>query len=393
MVQPVQMVQPVRAIVLYTASVISGAALAILAASYGARDNVYVMFAVLLVVSVALTSGTGPALAAAVTSVVGDDLILSGRLPALDRWKDVSVFAIVAIIVGWLVASKRAQQIEAERLARREHELRTERDAILAAISHDVKNPLAVIQGSARHGIAGGEQTGDTVRLFRRIDAAALQAAYLIDVLSDVHSLDGNEIRLDLRRGDLRHAAEKAVDQMGALAPRHTLCYSAPATPVMAEYDEGRIQRVLQNVLGNAVKYSPDGGSIDIELRASPTEAYIGIRDHGVGIPAADRPHVFERGYRASTAGAIPGTGLGLFISAEIVKLHGGRITCLAPPDGGTLVELRIPLGGVGLPSEFPEQLPRHGSGPAIADRSVVHRDNGNGLPRRAGEKRLVGAE
>ena len=257
------MVSPVRVIVLYAASVISGATLAILAASYGTRDNVYVMFAVLLVVSVALTSGTGPALAAAVTSVIGDDVLLTGRLPPPEQWKDLSVFAIVAVIVGWLVASKRAQQIEAERLAYRERQLRTERDAILAAISHDVKNPLAVILGSARRGIASGEQKGDIARLFRRIDSAALQAAYLIDVLSDLHSLDGNQIQLDLRRGDLRHAAEAAIDQMETLAPRHTLRYSAPAIPVMAEYDDHRIQRVLQNLIGNAIKYSPDEGAIE----------------------------------------------------------------------------------------------------------------------------------
>src|SRR6266850_5140996 len=110
------MVSPVRVIVLYAASVISGATLAILAASFGARDNVYVMFAVLLVVSVGLLSGTGPALAAAVTAVAGDDLLLTGRLPPPEQWKDLSVFAIVAIVIGWLVTRTRAQQLEAERL-------------------------------------------------------------------------------------------------------------------------------------------------------------------------------------------------------------------------------------------------------------------------------------
>jgi len=382
-----------RVIALYSASVISGAALAIFAASYGVRDNVYVMLAVLLVVSIALTSGTGPALAAAVTSVVGDDVLLTGRLPPIEQWKDLSVFAIVAVIVGWLVASKRGQQIEAERLAAREHALRTERDAILAAISHDVKNPLAVIQGSARRGIAGGEQKGDVARLFRRIDSAALQAAYLIDVLADLHSLDGNRIQLDLRRGDLRHAAAAAVDQMETLAPSHALRYSAPATPVMAEYDERRIQRVLQNVVGNAIKYSPDGGPIEIEIGASPTEASITVRDRGIGIPPAAMPHVFERGYRASTVGAIQGTGLGLFISAEIVKRHGGTITCLAPPGGGTLVELRLPLAGVSLAAESAQQLPGHRSGLSVADRPVVDRHDGDGLARGTGEKRFVGAE
>ena len=100
-----------RATVSYIASILAGVTLAILATSYGARDNVYVMLAVLLVVSVALTSGTGPALAAAFTSVIGDDVLLRGRLPPPEQWKDLTVFATVAIVVGWLVASKRSQQI------------------------------------------------------------------------------------------------------------------------------------------------------------------------------------------------------------------------------------------------------------------------------------------
>ena len=384
---------PVRATVSYTASILAGATLAILATSYGARDNVYVMLAVLLVVSVALTSGTGPALAAAFTSVIGDDVLLRGRLPPPEQWKDLSVFAIVAIVVGWLVASKRAQQIKAEHLATRERQLRTERDAILAAISHDVRNPLAVILGSARRGIDDGDTKGDVTRLFRRIDSAALQAAHLIDALADLHSLDGNQIELDLRRGDLRRTAEAAIDQMEAVAQNHTLRYSAPASPVITAYDEQRIQRVLQNLIGNAIKYSPDGGPIDIELRASPTEARIEVRDRGIGIPAEARSHVFERGFRASTVGAIPGTGLGLFISAEIVKRHGGSIAFLAPSDGGTIVELQLPLAGVRQPAELVQELPGDRPGLAAADGAVVDRDDRHRLPRGAGEKRFVGAE
>jgi len=163
--------------------------------------------------------------------------------------------------------------------------------------------------------------------------------------------------------------------------------------PVLADYDERRIQRVLQNLIGNAIKYSPDGGSIEIEIRTSPTEARIAIRDHGIGIPAEARPHIFERGFRAHTVGVIPGTGLGLFISAEIVKRHGGTIACLAPQDGGTLIELHLPLARFGLAAEGGQQLPGHRAGRAGADRAVVDRDDRDRLARRAGEERFVGAE
>src|SRR5436190_11674871 len=125
----------------YLASILAGCALAVLSTHYAARDNVYVMFAVLLVVAAAFAGGMGPAIAVAVTVVIGDDLVLSGRLPPLDQWRDEVVFGTVAVTVGLLVAAKRRQQLQAEHLAEREHTLRTERDAILAAISHDVRNP------------------------------------------------------------------------------------------------------------------------------------------------------------------------------------------------------------------------------------------------------------
>src|SRR5512138_1733536 len=137
----------------YAGGVVGGVAVAVLAQATGAADDVYVMFSVLLVVMAALLAGTGPAITVAITAVVGDDLVLSGRLPPLEQWKDEVIFGTIAITVGLLVSAKRKQQIKAEDLARRERELRRERAAILATVSHDVKNPLAVILGSARAAI------------------------------------------------------------------------------------------------------------------------------------------------------------------------------------------------------------------------------------------------
>src|SRR6185503_8639127 len=328
-----------RVVFAYAAGIVAGVAVAVFASATGAADNVYVMFAVLLVVMAALLGGTGPAVTVAVTVVVGDDLILSGRLPPLEQWKDEVIFGTIAITVGLLVSAKRKQQLKAEDLARRERQLRTERAAILATISHDVKNPLAVILGSAR--AATRDRGSDNPRVFQRIESAALQAASLVDQLSDLHSLDGSGIALECRPADLRRTVEAAKDQMEAIARGHALRYTAPSESVMVDYDERRIQRVLQNLIGNAIKYSPDGGDIDIEIRADGGNAAICIRDRGIGIPE------FERGYRANGVGAIPGSGLGLFISSEIVKRHGGSIACRAADGHGTVFEVRLPLARI----------------------------------------------
>jgi signal transduction histidine kinase len=380
-----------RGVVAYGAGIIAGVAVAVFASATGAADNVYVMFAVLLVVMAALLGGTGPAITVAITVVVGDDLILSGRLPPLEQWKDEVIFGTIAITVGLLVSAKRKQQIKAQDLARRERELRTERASILATISHDVKNPLAVILGSAR--AASRERGVNNPRVFQRIEAAALQAAALVDQLSDLHSLDGSGIALECRPADLRRTVEAAKDQMEAIARGHALRYTAPSESVMVDYDERRIQRVLQNLIGNAIKYSPDGGDIDIQVRPEGDAAAISIRDRGIGIPDGERGRVFERGYRANGVGAIPGSGLGLFISSEIVKRHGGSISCRAADGNGTVFEVRLPLARIRGTAERVQELPGHRSGPAVADHAVVHRDDRNQLARRAREERLVGSE
>lgn len=380
-----------RGAIAYGAGIVVGVAMAVLAQAAGVPDNMYVMFAVLLVVMAALVGGTGPAITVAITAVVGDDLVLSGRLPPLEQWKDEVIFGTIAVTVGLLVAAKRKQQMKAEELARRERELRTERAAILATISHDVRNPLAVILGSARAAVQ--DRAGDNRRLFRRIESAALQAASLVDQLSDLHSLDGSGIPLDRRPADLRRTVEAAKDQMEAVVRGHVLRYTAPSEPVMVDYDERRIQRVLQNLIGNAIKYSPEGGDIQIGVHVQSGSAAISIRDHGIGIPEADRGRVFERGYRANSVGAIPGTGLGLFISSEIVKRHGGTIVCKAADDAGTVFEVRLPLARVRGAAERVQQLPSDRPGLPAGDRMVVHHHDRNELSRGAREERLVRAE
>jgi signal transduction histidine kinase len=381
-----------RVALAYLGGIVAGVAVAVFATETKAPDDVYVLLSVLLVVMAALFAGTGPAVIVAITAVIGDDLVLTGRLPPLEQWKDEMIFGTIAITVGLLVSAKRKQQMKAELLARRERALRGERAAILATISHDVKNPLAVILGSAR-GALRDRHRADAPRLFRRIESAALQAASLVDQLSDLQSLDGTGIALDRRCADLRRTVEAAKDQMEAVVQGHVLRCSAPADPVVVDYDERRIQRVLQNLIGNAIKYSPDGGQIDINMCVDGECAAISIRDHGIGISDAERGLVFERGYRARGVGAIPGSGLGLFISSEIVKLHGGSIACSAPSGPGTVFEIRLPLARVREAPERGEQLPGNRPWPADADREVVHGHDGNQLARRAREERLVRTE
>ncbi len=128
------------------------------------------------------------------------------------------------------------------------------------------------------------------------------------------------------------------------MEPEHGMCARAILVDVkQLEGDEGRLRRVVQNVVGNAVKYSPAGAPVRVEVRRDDGLAVVAVRDCGVGIPAAELPRIFERYYRASTARGIAGSGIGLSGAQAIVAQHGGTITIESVVGAGTTVTITLP--------------------------------------------------
>jgi signal transduction histidine kinase len=106
------------------------------------------------------------------------------------------------------------------------------------------------------------------------------------------------------------------------------------------------LEQVVTNLIDNAVKYSPDGGSVDVEVTITDAETFsLTVRDHGIGVPPEHRPYIFDRFYRAHANQYYGGMGLGLYITSQIVHLHGGRIEAEFPADGGTRFVVRLPFG------------------------------------------------
>lgn len=117
--------------------------------------------------------------------------------------------------------------------------------------------------------------------------------------------------------------------------------YGPPRLP--ARVDALRLEQVLTNLLDNAIKYSPDGGTITVTLGQTAAELCVSVRDHGLGIPAEQRGRIFDRFFQAHQDGHRSGMGLGLYISKQIVDLHGGEITVEFPADGGTCFVVHLP--------------------------------------------------
>ena len=170
----------------------------------------------------------------------------------------------------------------------------------------------------------------------------------MVDELLDVARLMAGQ-RLELQREPvyLVALARRVVAEQRRRAPAHTIMLDTDHPDVVGEWDVRRIERVLVNLLDNAVKYSPDGGAIEVGIAEleedGQAQLELTVRDHGLGVPQEHLPHIFERLYQGHTMSYSPGMGLGLYVARQIVQLHGGSIHAESPRDGGARFVVRLP--------------------------------------------------
>lgn len=229
------------------------------------------------------------------------------------------------------------------------------RDEFLSSVSHDLKNPIAAIKGRAqmlrrRAAMLPGEQGERLVQGLEHIDATGTRMTRIINDLVDVARLRmGQPLELDSTPVDLLQLVRQAIreQQSGNGSGRIEVC--SPLETLEGNWDASRLERVLINLLSNAVKYSPEGGEIIVDVRREEREsglvAVVVVRDQGIGIPAADLPHVFERFHRGSNVvGKIEGTGIGLAGAKQIVEQHGGTVSVESQEGAGAAFTVVLPL-------------------------------------------------
>lgn len=265
-----------------------------------------------------------------------------------DKWDKIDGVLVVARDIT------ERRRLERERAALYEAELEASRmrDEFLSAAAHDLKTPLAGIKGIAqlsrrRAARAGTPESESLAQNLVSIDRAATRMTALINEMLDVTRLQmGRPIDLDVKRLDLVQLAREVVAEHQQTARRHEILLDTTVPEVVGHWDAARLQRVLDNLIGNAVKYSPNGGNVCVTVGAEDGEILLSVRDQGIGIPPADLPRVFERFHRASNAvGAISGTGIGLASARAMVESHGGTITVESEEGRGSTFTVRLPLG------------------------------------------------
>jgi signal transduction histidine kinase len=254
------------------------------------------------------------------------------------------------------LALDNAYLYEAEQQARAEAEAAVQmRDQVFRLISHDLRSPLTAIQGYAHllNRRLRGVDIPDAERITRglsHIDKATSRMASQIQELLDVASLQaGKSIKLNYGRLDLMAMVQRVIEAHQQTLSVLALRFETVLTTMQAAGDEARLERVLDNLITNAIKYSPDGGEIVVSLaqdmRGEQRWAVVVVRDQGLGIPEGELPHIFEPFRRASNVAAkISGTGLGLASVRQIIEQHGGTISVSSQEGSGTTFVIQLPL-------------------------------------------------
>jgi two-component system sensor histidine kinase MtrB len=231
-------------------------------------------------------------------------------------------------------------------------------------VSHELRTPLTTVQMAAAvlHE-ARGEFDPAVARSAELLRAELDRFEVLLSDLLEISRYDAGAAVLDAEPRDLVPIIDRVVDGMRALAERHAcdLQVTVPPAPVIAEVDGRRVERVLRNLVGNAIEHGT-GQPVEITLAASVTAVAITVRDHGIGLTAADAQHVFDRFWRAdpSRMRTVGGSGLGLSISLEDARLHGGWLQVWGLPGRGAQFRLTLPMtaGGELASSPLPLRPP-----------------------------------
>jgi signal transduction histidine kinase len=230
---------------------------------------------------------------------------------------------------------------------RLEHD-EAQRRQLLADVSHELRTPLSVIQGTVE-GILDGLYPADRAHLEPILEETQLLER-LVEDLRTLSLSETGSLRLHREPTDLAELLAESVAAFRAKADAASVALSSSVDddlPVL-ELDQSRIRQVIGNLLDNAVRLTPSGGSVKIRAAAAKDGVTIDVTDSGPGIAADVLPRIFDRFYRAGERG---GSGLGLPIARSLVEAHGGSITASSQPGHGTTISIRLPAGEPSTPT------------------------------------------
>jgi signal transduction histidine kinase len=310
---------------------------------------------------VALVWGTGPALVALVFGLLVVLKYVSPTALSSDLWRDAAIVGpflflqlVVLVTVIQLERSRRELRQSNQRLAR----VNALKDYVLMRAAHELKTPLTTILGRTQLLASRLDKSGETPENWEAVqkylevmEVRSLHLRALIDSLFDLSRVRTEEISSPFPPCDLASLCREVIENQQTLSDR-AIELDVPAHLIMLAADEKHLSQVLAQLVNNAVKYSPDDSLITIRVHAEKHAVTLQVHTDGPALAPEQVEHLFDPFYRTPEVqySSIPGWGLGLTISKEIVERHGGRIWAESSRDKGTTFFVKLPL------STAPEQ-------------------------------------
>jgi PAS domain S-box-containing protein len=222
----------------------------------------------------------------------------------------------------------------------KERELNELRSRFVAMTSHEFRTPLATILSSAELLKYYGDRipAEEKMEVIETIESSVHRMTRMLDRVLLLGKADAQMLEFNPREIDLHALCSELVEEVKTQYPdsKHTIVCTFDAHTRIGKFDEKLLRHVFGNLLSNALKYSPDGGEVSFSIERESGRVVFRVRDHGIGIPPEEVPHLFESFHRASNVGDIQGTGLGLAIVKNSVQLHGGEIQVSSNMGAGT---------------------------------------------------------
>jgi signal transduction histidine kinase len=218
----------------------------------------------------------------------------------------------------------------------------------LSVASHELRGPMTVIKGYLTMLEAGslGDLSSQSAPVIRLLIAKSDEVNWMVEHMVEAARLEEGRMALQKLPADLVALTDLAIEGVGQLVRQHLVIVEKPSRAVEAEVDPDRFQIVVRNLLSNAAKYSPTGARIKIRVTGGNGAGKVAVTDEGIGITEEDQARLFGRFVRIQTKGtvSVSGTGLGLWLSREIARMHDGDLTVESAPGRGSTFTLSVPL-------------------------------------------------
>jgi signal transduction histidine kinase len=286
------------------------------------------------------------------------------------RWHDARPFVLLSTyaVTGFLVARIGGELRKAYARVREEHRaaaaLHEQREDLVRTLAHDVRSPLSIITMNAAL-LARETESSPAVR--RRAQAIEKSAASVVGMLGDLVEmarLESGHLRLDRRPVDLAGFVLDLQAHLAGTLPLDRVQVTVPAGLPAADVDPQRLERILVNLLSNALKYAPAPTPVVLGASVQDGQLVVSVADRGPGIAPRDLPHLFEKYFRAGGSPKKEGIGLGLYATRLLVQVHGGRIWVESALGEGTTFYVALPPA-----THAAERVPKEAQGPSDAAR------------------------